>query len=631
MGGGHKMKQKEHSMKDVLGRHVFFLFMSLILLFFTGIAAASTPNITVSSDWETRGTASFSGAGAVIGDTIGYDSGNQDHDGNYENSGRAGSKIDYDFIISKAILAPPATLEWTGCLPVTRYGYNMFGLGNLYKGGIYRQAVFQTRWEKQTAIQVFIGSGGSSYLAGISPTTGQFCADYRLEWKKNGNVIFFYNNQQVWESSKAIDAPLVFFTRTFEKPATIASLTITSSAEVSPVMEPCSADPSSGPVPLRTTVTCRASGSGPLTWSWDWDTDGIPEEITQIDHAQYQYDPAGTYNLTVTVTDALGQQAQKSLQIVALGTDASSPHGTVGGVFTGTVQMPGSSKQVSGDISGSWDAKIDAAGNLAATAQGTFGADDISGVFEASYNPATGQLRGSWGDTEGDIFSHPLTFVPQGDGIHFSAPITGLIPTSDGGLPFEGQIQLELLRLPEASASGTVDGTFSADIAYTVNGSVLYSGVQIPVNLADTIPTSGQVSGSWRATSTCGTATGEANGQFSGTIDTSVATPIGSHPIHIPYSGNWQGDLSVSGTTITFAGSWLEPHIQAMGSADSSFGGGFGISLDNSSGTWPIPITFTCPPSGGTYVDPDSGLLVHWELQNFSGTGTCIKTKIELH
>jgi hypothetical protein len=59
-----------------------------------------------------------------------------------------------------------------------------------------------------------------------------------------------------------------------------------------------------------------------------------------------------------------------------------------------------------------------------------------------------------------------------------------------------------------------------------------------------------------------------------------------------------------------------------MGDATSSFGGDFGIKISDSTTTWPIPITFTCPESGGSYVDPDTGLTVTWKLTEFNGSGS---------
>ncbi len=606
-------------------KHVVVLFMAVgLLLFASGAASAlSSLDITSSAGWEVRGSAIFGGTGAVIGDNIGYDSSDQDKDGNYQNQGKPGSGIDYDFIISKTLFDYPVTLEWQGCLPVTRYGYNMFGLGKLYNGGIFRQAVFQTRWENQTAIQVWADSGGSDYLSGISPDNNKFCASYKLVWDNNGIVTFYYNNQQVFTASKAIKGPLVFYARTFEHPATISSLTITSGA-LAPVAGTCDADPSSAEVPFTTVITCAASGSSQLTWSWDWDGDGIVDETTNVDHASHTYDKSGTYKIIVTVTDASGSKVEKTCKIVALESNSSNPQGTIDGSFTGTIKMKdGSLKQISGSVTGSWDADMDNAGNIAASAQGSFGADGISGDFQVSYDSATGQLIGSWGDASGDILSNPIVFtMKQGTGaISFSAPINGVVPTADGGLPFDGEININLLGLPNGNVEGPVDGTFSTNISYKVTGSMDIGGFDVPVNISGNVPTSGNVSGTWQVSSANGNLTGKASGKFSGMIATSVNTLVGPYPVKIPYSGTWNVILGTSGNDITFQGSWFEPNVQAIGDVGGSFGGGFGIKVDTSSGTWPIPVTFTAPVSGGTYVDPTTGLTITWQLQNLTGNG----------
>ncbi len=608
-------------------RYCFFLLMIIVgLIFFTSgfVTASESPDITSSASWEVRGSATFGWQGAVVGDNIGYDSKDQDNDGNYQNQGKAGSGIDYDFIISKTFFESPVTLEWHGCLPVTRYGYNMFGLGKLYNGGIFRQAVFQTRWEKQTAIQALVSSGGSSYLAGVSPSNGQFCATYKLVWDKDGIVTFYYNNQEVFKGTKKIKGPLVFYVRTFEKPATITELKVTGETDTAPVIESCSAKPSSGKVPFNTTVTCTASGSEKLTWSWDWNGDGVADETTDVDHADHIYDKPGTYNVGVVVTDASGGKAEKHCRVVALESSASNPHGAVGGTFSCTVKMKdGTTKQLNGKIHGSWDADMDSSGNIVATVKGMFGADGISGSFETSYDSSTGKLTGNWGNSSDVILSNPLTFViEKGPGIHFKAPISGIAPTSDGGVPFEGEITVDLLGLTDASLGGEVSGTFNTDIQYQIKGTYSVLGVDMPVNLSETSSTSGSVSGTWEVSSASSTFTGKASGKFSGSINATLSTPAGPYPIKMPYSGSWKTVLGSSGNSIAFEGSWVEPNIQAMGSTAGSFGGGFGIVFGKSSGAWPIPVTFTSPESGGTYVDPTTGLTVTWKLVNFTGSGT---------
>ncbi len=606
-------------------KYTLLLLLSMSLLFVSSVEAKLLLDVHSESDWEVRGSAEFTVKGIKIGDYKGYDQGDTDNDGNYNNNGQGGSRIDYDFIISKRLFTPPASIEWNGCLPVTRYGYNMFGLGKLYNGGVFREAVFQTRWENQNAIQTCVGDS-CSYIEGESPHEDLFCANYKIEWDEEGNISFYLNDRKISQNAKVLHSPLVFFVRTFEKPANILSIMASTSTNA-PAIEPCSADTYSGHAPLEVTVTCRASGTDQLTWNWDWDGNGQVDNTTDVNHSTHIFDKPGTYHVTVTVTDSSGQQSQETLEIVVLAPDASSLQGTIGGVFIGTVQMPdGTSRSVNGNVNGSWNANIDKNGNVVASAKGTFGAEGISGVFKVAYDPSSGQLTGSWGDMEGEILSQPIVFaMEQGDGIRFSAPVHGRIPTSDGGLPFDGVIKLELLGAPDIEVSGSVSGTFTAQIKYSVSGtvttSILGQEIKVPISLSDTIPTTGSVSGTWRASSSSGTITGTASGQFSGSIKTSVSTPIGPYPINIPYSGTWQGTLGISGQTISFDGSWLEPNIRAMGSADASFGGVFGIIIDNNAVDWPLPITFSVPPSGGTYVHPETGLKVHWELLDLNGTG----------
>jgi PKD repeat protein len=82
------------------------------------------------------------------------------------------------------------------------------------------------------------------------------------------------------------------------------------------------ADPTSGPVPL--TVSFDAGGSwdqddDPLTFAWDFD-DGRQGSGPQIDHT---YDTAGTFTVTVTVSD--GQDGQDQLTMTIRATEPEEP------------------------------------------------------------------------------------------------------------------------------------------------------------------------------------------------------------------------------------------------------------------------------------------------------------------
>ncbi len=313
------------------------------------------------------------------------------------------------------------------------------------------------------------------------------------------------------------------------------------------------------------------------------------------------------------------------LPVAASAETVASASGALGGSFTGTVQLPdNTTSEIVGNVSGSWDASMDDAGNIAASASGMFGADGMGASFQVSYDSARQQFRGYWGGASVEIMSDPIIFISRtnGDTVNFVAPITGRIPTEDGGLPFEGEVELEFLPPPEASAQGLVTGTFTADISYEVSGSMVVPVVgSYPVNVSGTSPSQGQVTGQWDATYAGGVVTGGASGVFSGTVPVSVSTPVGPYNINVPYSGNWQGTLGLSGQTILFEGSWEEPHLEVTGTASSSFGGPFSVILDTATESWPLPITFSCPDSGGSFVDPDTGLHVNWSMRNFQGTG----------
>ena len=90
----------------------------------------------------------------------------------------------------------------------------------------------------------------------------------------------------------------------------------------SPFITQIRATPSSGVLPLETTLSCTVtSGTPDYNYSWDFG-DGSPASYEQS--PQHTYNNANTYTATVTVTDAEAQTASASVQVYVM-SDAIEP------------------------------------------------------------------------------------------------------------------------------------------------------------------------------------------------------------------------------------------------------------------------------------------------------------------
>ncbi|MBI2102411.1 PKD domain-containing protein [Candidatus Woesearchaeota archaeon] len=112
---------------------------------------------------------------------------------------------------------------------------------------------------------------------------------------------------------------LILFIVLLVFPATLAEevLPEVPPPETSPQPIPLSititANPLSGTVPLAVQFISAVAGKQPLTYSWDFNNDGLPDNTNQ--NPSFTFEHAGTYNITLSVTDAEGNSGSQSITI----------------------------------------------------------------------------------------------------------------------------------------------------------------------------------------------------------------------------------------------------------------------------------------------------------------------------
>jgi len=192
--------------------------------------------------WTVYGTSSLQGGTLTIGDYIGYDTGDADHDGNpynvwYAGSASAQSGGDYDEAVSVQEFSAPLTLSWTGCFPETSQGYNNIILGrrnpaftgsaNSKQYPISQEFGFSTRWDMpglNTTVLVN-GTADVQRVTSAMATSSGYCSDYRIEWADN-LLKFYYDGTKVREQAYPYGGPIGIVVRSFEKPHTFTALSM---------------------------------------------------------------------------------------------------------------------------------------------------------------------------------------------------------------------------------------------------------------------------------------------------------------------------------------------------------------------------------------------------------------------
>ncbi|MGZ5052531.1 MAG: hypothetical protein ACXWF8_13580 [Methylobacter sp.] len=222
-------------------KHYILLLAASLMLTWQINTQAEVINLLDLSQWQVYGTKSLQGGTLTVGDYLGYDTSDSDHDGNpYEVWFQPNQGQDYDEAVTVNDFTAPFTLTWTGCFPTTQYGYNNIVLGKAnpnFTGSlgsqqymIQQEIGFSTRWDYGSTLNTFINPNGSGNYAvnkvtSATPSNNTFCADYKIVWADN-KVLFYYNGTKVDERNYAYTGPVKLVVRSFERPHTFTAMTI---------------------------------------------------------------------------------------------------------------------------------------------------------------------------------------------------------------------------------------------------------------------------------------------------------------------------------------------------------------------------------------------------------------------
>ncbi|HIJ89293.1 MAG: hypothetical protein OEV89_00355 [Desulfobulbaceae bacterium] len=233
---------------------ILFLTGSVVLTWYAS-ALAVTTNLLDLTQWQTYGTVGLQSGTLTVGDAVGYDENDSDQDGNpyyvwFEGGANLGVTGDYDEAVTVNEFTAPLTLTWTGCLPVTEYGYNNIVLGKAnpaftgIRGSqqylIQQELGFTSRWDYGSTLNTFVNNSGNYAIcpvSGASAAGSTFCGEYKIVWE-NDVAKFYYNGAKVNEQHYPYTGPVKLVIRSFERAHTLTSLTIeTGSAQTTPTLD----------------------------------------------------------------------------------------------------------------------------------------------------------------------------------------------------------------------------------------------------------------------------------------------------------------------------------------------------------------------------------------------------------
>ena len=208
-------------------------------------APAAVTDLLSQSAWKFYGSGAVQGGTLTVGDNIGYDTSDSDHDGNPYNllfgdattTAKSGQGVDYDEAVSVAEFSPPFKLSWTGCFPSTRYGYNNIFLGRknpAFTGAagskqymITQEFGYTARWDYSGMNSVVLNAGNHDVqkVSAASLSGNNYCGNYRIDWA-NDQLDFYFNDTKVRTQKYAFLGPVSILVRSFELPHSITSMTL---------------------------------------------------------------------------------------------------------------------------------------------------------------------------------------------------------------------------------------------------------------------------------------------------------------------------------------------------------------------------------------------------------------------
>ena len=498
-------------------RSIEKLGIGLCLALATFAAPAAVTDLLNQSAWRFYGSGAVQGGTLTVGDNIGYDTSDSDHDGNPYNlwygtissTASSGQGVDYDEAITLAEFSPPFKLSWTGCFPATSYGYNNIFIGRKnpsFTGAagskqylITQEFGYTARWDYSGLNSVVLNAGSYDIqkVGAASLAANNYCGDYRIDWA-NDQLDFYFNGAKIRSQKYPFIAPVSIVVRSFERPHTISAMTLDSGAAA----------------------------------------------------------------------------AQKP----ALGQGLASIYGAnISGTMTGggtTTTLDTSNTSISGAASFAFNAN----GDLIVHISGLGAAQGMAFRYEVDYDVATANLTGTVADNTTNT-PRPITFTNKG-GLNWQASIQAGSGKSSSGTATSYDIVFDIVLPPESISLGPkfpANGRLNVDLGHTqaisfplniaqlnlnstVSTNIITEGLML-VSLVPNGQTSfvvtGNVQGSFRmdppivfsipyapfpGISTTVGVTVDATGRFSGTLSGDLAQN------NLRFSGNWTSVTS-DGTT----------------------------------------------------------------------------------
>ena len=510
-------------------KHSVWKIAGTALLAWHASSLAAVTNLLDLSKWTIYGTASLQGSTLTIGDSIGYDPSDADHDGNpysvwYAGGVTAQQGVDYDEVLTVEEFAPPFKLSWTGCFPATSYGYNNIFLGRknaAFTGAansrqylITQEFGITARWDfagLNTAV-VNVGNYDIRRVASASLSGSSYCGDFRIEWT-NDLLQFFYNGSKVREQRYAYVGPVSIVVRSFDLPHTLTAMSI-----------------ETGPGRPQNPATSRGVGS-----------------VTGSNLSGSQFDQATGQSTTLNAVNA-----------AITGGFASSG---AGGQST---TLNAGNAAIAGDLSFAFNE----AGELIAHISGSGAAEGVAYRFEVDYDTATQNLTGTVADNNNRT-PRAITFTNKG-GLAWQGRVQATAGHSATGAPITYDISFDILLPAEAIYAAEQfppGGRFTVDLAGTHPVSIPISIPELGVNRTES--TSVITDGSFIASLVPGaqglSLTGNIEGAFrmDPPLQFTVAyTPFPGISVNIPIAIDTTGRFSgaLSGNTaqnnLRFIGEW---------------------------------------------------------------------------
>ena len=464
-----------------------------LCLVLTAFAApAAVTDLLNQSAWTFKGSGAVQGGTLTVGDNIGYDTSDSDHDGNPYNllfgdastTATSNQGVDYDEAITVAEFSPPFNLSWTGCFPATSYGYNNIFIGRKnpsFTGTagskqymITQEFGYTARWDYSGMNSVVLNAGSHDVqkVTAASLSGNNYCGNYRIDWA-NDQLDFYFNGTKIRTQKYAFIGPVSILVRSFERPHSITAMTLEGLATA---QKPATGQGLAAIYGANISGTIRDQSSGKVT-TLDTSNTAISGDVSFATNADG--------NLMVHISGKGAAQGMAFRYEVDYDVATANLTGTVAD-NTDNATRPITFTNKGGLT---WEARVQAGGGKSSS--GTATSYDI--VFNIVLPPESVSMGSKWpanGRVNVDLNNTQTISVPV------SVAQVGLNTTFSTSIIAEGLMVVSLVpnSLGSFAVTGSVDGSFRVDPPIQV--SIPYTPLPgFSVNIAVTVDPTGRFSG----------------------------------------------------------------------------------------------------------------------------------------